>query len=300
MSYRVLRSPARHAIFLPWVREVSSVLEEKHLSYLEAAVQAKGYFPDYLTPTPTTPLPSFDEELERLRTTPSEEVRRDALHIYAQSNVQHSAVLKCYFDQPEKALERLTDDLKVYWETALVHHWPHIQKRLEGDVLRRAQQLALEGSHALFSQLHPLLSVEGNVLRIERKHDRQVRPEGLGIILVPIFFSWPDLYYLAEPQQRPLIGYSPAGTALWERNQLNANESLTLALGIGRAKVLGALQIPKTPSTLAADTGVTTGAVSQQLKRLRKAGLVEQQRLGRNTFYRLTRRGSALLELFRK
>lgn len=248
MSYRVLRNPARHALFLPWAREALGILENKKLPYLNAAIQPTGYFPDYLTPTPTTPLPSFDEELARLSATPPEEVRRDALRISGQvERDDHSEVLRCYLEQPERALEHLGNDLQAYWDAVLAQHWPYIQKRLEGDVLRRAQQLALEGSYALFSSLHPLLNIEENTLKIERKHERYVRPSGLGLLLVPIFFSWPDLYYLAEPGQRPLIGYSPSGTAFWERG---SEGELELALGSSRAKVLRALRTPQTPSIL--------------------------------------------------
>ena len=251
MSVRVLRNPSRHTLFLPWVREARAALGGRDLTYLNAVVQAEGYFPDYLTPTPTTPLPRFEEELARLSTTPPDEVQRDASHIFGRWDAEHNEVRRCYLEQPEKALERLVGDLKTYWDVTLAHHWPRLHKRLEGDVLRRSQQLALAGSHALFSTLHPQLSVEGNILKINRKHDKQVRPGGMGLLLVPIFLSWPDLYYLAEPQQRPLIGYSPAGTALWQADSQGADKSLELALGSRRASVLRALQNPATPSTLA-------------------------------------------------
>lgn len=300
MSYRVLRNPARHALFLPWVEKARAALEGQSLLYLDAVVGAKGYFPDYLTPTPTSPLPSFDEELTRLRLTPPDEVRRDALRTFGASNSELAPAHRCYLEQPAQALGKLVDDLKVYWEAALAHDWPGIKKRLEGDVLRRAQQLALEGSSKLLSDLHPLLTVEKSTLKIQREHDKRVRPAGLGILLVPIFFSWPDLYYLAEPRQRPLIGYSPNGTALWVGSLGGVDKSLEVALGVSRAKVLSALQIPKTPSILAEDIGVSVGAISQQLARLRKAGLVYAYRSGRNTFYEVTPRGLALLGLFRQ
>ncbi len=44
--------------------------------------------------------------------------------------------------------------------------------------------------------------------------------------------------------------------------------------------------------------GLTAGAVSQHLGRLKEAGLVEPLRQGRRVFYRLTSRGEQLVGLF--
>jgi DNA-binding MarR family transcriptional regulator len=45
---------------------------------------------------------------------------------------------------------------------------------------------------------------------------------------------------------------------------------------------------------------LTSGAISQQLDRLKRAGLVESHRSGKRVYYRLTRRGEDLIALFER
>src|SRR5215211_420259 len=70
------------------------------------------------------------------------------------------------------------------------------------------------------------------------------------------------------------------------------------ALDLGRASVLNGLAIPRTTTELSRQLGVSQGTTSEHLSRLRKAGLVEPHRSGRSVFYRLSREGEQLLELF--
>jgi len=59
-----------------------------------------------------------------------------------------------------------------------------------------------------------------------------------------------------------------------------------------------ALQSPLNTGELAYKLFLTAGAVSQQVKNLQMAGLIESFRSGKNVYHRLTLRGEKLMELF--
>jgi DNA-binding transcriptional ArsR family regulator len=126
-----------------------------------------------------------------------------------------------------------------------------------------------------------------------------VTPGGRGILLVPCAFAWPKLYATIEPPWQPSLVYAPKGAAkLWVSSPSQVQDTLVAALGLGRASVLKGLAIPRTTTELARQLGVSPGTTSEHLSRLRKAGLVEPHRSGRSVFYRLSREGEQLLELF--
>jgi DNA-binding transcriptional ArsR family regulator len=62
--------------------------------------------------------------------------------------------------------------------------------------------------------------------------------------------------------------------------------------------VLLALREPENTVALARALHLTESAVSQHLKRLTSAGLVESRRSGHRVYYRLSARGSKLISLF--
>lgn len=295
-SYRVLGTPSQHALYLPWIKEARAALRGLDLSGLDMLIPPKGYVPDFLTPTPAYPCPSFADEIERIRATPPELVRKHARAVYHPQ--QAPEALRPYLETPAQALEALVTLLEAYWRRVLAHHWPRIQAVLEGDVLYRARQLALYGPSALFSNLHPLVCYDNDTLYIDKHFDSEVDPGGAGIVLVPVLFSWPTLYVVLEKSWRPTIGYSPRGAGLWMDVQEPPNKALALTLGAGRAAVLQTLHVPRNTGELAASLHLTAGAVSQHLGRLRKAGLVEPMRQGRRVYYHLTARGEELVRLF--
>ena len=296
-SYRVLVTPSRHALYLPWIKEAQSALRGVDLSYMDILIPPEGYVPDFLTPTPESPTPSFDEELDRVRTTPPEIVRKHALSaVYWQEMPRAS--LAAFLNKPQEAVKRLAATIRVYWDRALSQHWPRIQAVLESDVLFRSRQLAMEGPVGLFSNLHPTASFDRGVLRIEKPFSAEVKSTGRGVVLVPALFSWPRLYLILEEMWRPTIGYAPRGAGLWLGVSESPDEALALALGEARASVVQALDVPRNTGELAEALSLTPGAVSQHLGRLKKAGLVEPLRQGRMVFYRLTNRGEAMLRVF--
>ena len=93
--------------------------------------------------------------------------------------------------------------------------------------------------------------------------------------------------------------YSARGSGNWFSEILpDPEEQLRVVLGDAPARLLIALCEPDHTSNLAKRLYLTAGAVSQQLKRLHHAGLVESHRSGYKVYYRLSERGLKLLALF--
>jgi DNA-binding transcriptional ArsR family regulator len=73
---------------------------------------------------------------------------------------------------------------------------------------------------------------------------------------------------------------------------------LASLLGPTRARVALALELPSTTSGLADALRLAPSTVSRHLSALTATGLVDRNRRGPLVVYRLTPRGSALLDLF--
>ena len=297
-SFRALVDPTRHVLHLPWMTHAREELRGLDLDPLWTLVRPEGYIPDFLTPPPATPFPDFFEEVERVRGVPPERVREEVERVRGQRQNPDPA-LEAYLADPSGSVARLAEALVAYHERVMAPYWPRLHTLLEGDVLKRARTLAFEGPEALFAGLHRVVGYRQGVVEIEKGWEQEVDPDGLGILLIPVAFAWPDVYVISDAPWQPTLVYAPRGVArLWESARPGTGEAIEAALGRGRARVLKSLAVPSTTTELARAMGTSAGTVSQHLSRLRRAGLVEPHRRGRRVYYRLSLGGESLLDLF--
>jgi len=307
-SYRCLINPDRHALHLPWIHQAHESLRGLDLSLLGALVRRVTlgpstpdmglYTPDFLTPPPTTPLPDFQAELEALRQTPAEILAHEVSRAY-ENETQVAEAARPYLSDPQSTLNQLAELLARYWDCVIAPYWPRLRALLEGDVLYRAYKLATEGPQSMFADLHPLVSFASGTLEINKSREDDVRPNGGGLLLIPVVFSWPNLYVITDSPWPPTLAYSPRGVGgLWIEDRPPTSEGLKLFLGEIRAQLKKCLLVPSTTGQLAQQLGVTPGAISQQLTQLKKSGLVESYRRGRHVFHRLNDAGHCLLRVF--
>ena len=307
-SFRVLLHHGRHTMHAPWATHARRVLPGTDLSPLLAAMCLEKHCPDFLSPPPEASVGTFDEELERLKTTPPEVVHTEVqLLVQAQKeqfsplSPEKECLLETYLREPEGSLKRLVDTLRRYHHLTIAPYWPRIRGLLEADTLKRGQALALGGVEALLSNLHPRASYSGGVLTLDKTCEAVVEPAGRGIILVPCVFAWPRVMMLVQPGYRPTLAYGPRGVAnLWISSSPASNgTALEAALGAVRASVLkGLLPVPLTTTELAHQLHLSPAAVSAHLSRLKAAELVESHRSGKRVYYRLSYAGESLLGIF--
>jgi DNA-binding transcriptional ArsR family regulator len=299
-SYAGLRKPSSNVFHLPWMNQHREAIERLDLRPMAALLPGGSrYLPDFISPPPEGPYPEFEEELEHVAATPREQIAKEVRTVYADREVPPEALR--FIDEPKKAVPELVEAMRAYWHVAVEPHWPRMRSLLEGDVLYRARQLALEGPQALFSNLHPEARWSDGVLTLDKHNwDEDVKPLGRGLLLIPLVFVCPRLTVMFDDPWQPTLAYPPRGLAtLWESEAPKPDKALVELVGGSKAAILEALEIPTTTTELAARVGVTPGAVSQQLAQLRRAGIVDAHRSGRGVYSSLTPLGAHLLELLR-
>jgi len=307
-SFRVLLHHGRETVHAPWATRTRRVLPGTDLSPLLAAMCLEKHCPDFLSPPPEASVVGFEEELERLRATPTEVVHTEVQMLVQAQKEQFGAIspekarlLETYLSDPEGSVKRLVDTLRRYHDLTIAPYWQRIQEHLEWDTIKRGQALALGGVEVLLSNLHPKASYSEGVLTLEKTCEAVVEPEGRGITLVPCVFAWPKVEVLVQPGYQPTLAYGPRGVAkLWISSSPAPNgTALEAALGAVRASVLKSLTpMPTTTTELAHRLHLSPAAVSAHLAQLKAAELVDAHRSGKRVYYRLSSTGESLLGIF--
>ncbi|MQS16177.1 winged helix-turn-helix transcriptional regulator [Streptomyces kaniharaensis] len=298
-SVEVLKDPGRHAVHLPWVRQARAQLAGVGWELLSQLVRLPTvYVPDFLTPVPTASSPTIEQALADLAATDPAAVRRDL----ARSGGELSPLVAELARDPEPGLARLVAEIRVYWDAAIAPHWDRIERLAEGEILRRARQMAVGGPAALFADLHPQVAWERDALRIGyRMVDAHRRLDGeRGLVLVPTVFAWPGVFSQQNPPWQPGLVYPPRGVAtLWETAGNAVPEGLARVIGRTRAWLLAELDAPASTGELAERTGLSAPNVSHHLTALRGAGLLARHRTGRTVLYLRTDAAELLLRAVR-
>ena len=300
LSYRVFINPEFQSPYQRWMQESNRALYGLDLPYLDALVTGHGYIPDFLTPTPNGKHTDIEADLEALLATPDDLIREGMLTMIEEQG--DSGMRRFFLAHPREAVRCLVEDLRLYWQQVLAHYWSRMVSALEGDVLHRARLLALDGPGPMFTDLHSSIDFEDTQIRIrpicQHVHndiDLSLGDEGLQ--LVPVIFRGCGRMVQVAPGFQSMLAYGVRGAGLWYQ-KATSNQSLELALGTGRARVLEVLKTPATNGEVAHKTRSAPATASHHLSRLTKSGLVEPRRSGKRVYYYLTARGLKLLTLF--
>jgi DNA-binding transcriptional ArsR family regulator len=292
---RILRDPARAAIHVPWIRAALPIAYELGVEPWLAMMPSRGYIPDFLTPPPTTPLATFEEELDLVRATPIAQIRLE-LEIVARRSGS-SPQIERMRDRPRREVNRLCGLLEEFWRAAVEPHWPRIRSLLEADVRYRSRRLTEGGPVRLFEDLDPSVTWSGDRLRVEMKWTDEVALGGKGLLLVPSALEPSRAVAIADPPWQPTLVYPSRGLALlWEPGAHGGPDALAGLVGRTRADLLAALSAPRSTTELARSLGLSPGGVSQHLAVLRRNGLVEGDRHGRSVLYLRTPAADRLVE----
>jgi DNA-binding transcriptional ArsR family regulator len=300
LSYRALINPEFQSPHLRWVDEACRALYDVDLPYLSALIAPYGFIPDFLTPTPLTTGSHIEADFEQVLSTPDNVIRQNVQ--WLMQDIGESEMRLYFVAHPRDAVRKLVEELRLYWQRTLALSWSKMINVLEGDILYRGRLLALDGTDHLLPDLHPSIAYRPGQIDISPTCNhvhcpRQVSLCGDGIQLVPTIFNEAGRMIQITPGWHPMIAYKARGIGVYQR-ETRASKPLEMALGAGRASVLQALTIPANTGELAHRLMLTSGAVSQHLKRLILAGLVESHRSGKRVYYQLSKRGVDLLTLF--
>jgi hypothetical protein len=293
-SLRALEDPSRTALHLPWIHEVKGKIDPEHLALLNAFIPPKAYSPDFINPPPHSPLAEFEDGIDEMLATPHAQVRTEIRNAYRDRAIP--AVLSPLLDDPGTALPQLAEVMRAYWNIAIEPYWDRLRALFEGDVLYRARQMADGGARQLFSDLHPELTFEDEIMRVKKEWSEDMALAGRGLLLVPSAFNWPSLSWITREPWQPTVVYPARGVGtLWDPGTLATPGGLSELMGERRASVLAALETPLSTTELARRLELSPASVSQHLSVLRDAGLVQSSRVRRVVLYARTPRGHALV-----
>jgi DNA-binding transcriptional ArsR family regulator len=280
LSLHAWRDPGRYPLQLPWVREMRQLRPRLDAEMLLALVNEALWTPDFLNPSPRSPLTRLDDEFATVAATPAAVVGRDLRLLYRDGSLPRPL-------RGPRVLDRILEALAGYWELCFAPHWPRMRALLEGDVTYRGRQIAQHGLAAMFAGLAGRISLLGDVVEVRvRSNVHYTRPTTGGLTLVPSMWT-SSASAPISPEEPPLIFYLARGSGtLWEPQPLPAAGALVELLGTQRAGLLAQLATPASSTELAVRLGITPSAVNQHLRALRAAGLLVSARHGRSVLYR--------------
>ncbi|MFF4620332.1 ArsR/SmtB family transcription factor [Nonomuraea jabiensis] len=293
-SARVVKDPGAHPLLRPWADQVRRRLQQVDWRLLSDLVPVPTVTIAGFTCTPpSTSMPDLELELATMRGA-ADRVRSDLDEIPGPRTKRVQAL----YDDPDKGLERLAEEVENYWRAALLPYWPRIRSLLEGEILYRARLLADGGARRMLTDLDDAVTWQDETLRIRHRHATGTRSlRGLGLLLVPCVFVWPRIFSVTTPPYQPTVRYAPRGIAtLWERRRMDPPEALAAVLGQTRARLLAELDQPASTRDLAQRVGLSPPGVNQHLTALHRAGLCSAHRTGRYVLYARTAVAEALLE----
>lgn len=294
-SVRVLKSPPAGSRHRSWIEAVGPRLRSARLDLTllsDLIPVPTRMIPAFLAPPPATSAPDLGVELAGLRALTPDVIRKGL-----DMQPRQTPAMEMLYADPAAEVPRLADAIQAYWELALSPYWARIRGLCERDILYRARLLAEGGVRRLFADLDPMVSLDGETLRVDHKNvSRRVEASGMGLLLTPSVFAWPTVFSLTTPPWQPTLRYGPRGIGLlWTPERHDASAGLAAILGRSRAQLLSSLDEPESTQAMAMRTGLTPGAVSQHLTALKGAGLVGAHRSGRYVLYARTDLGERLV-----
>jgi DNA-binding transcriptional ArsR family regulator len=292
---RDMRDPGRAAMHVPWIRTALPTAYEVGLEPWLSLVPVRGYIPDFLSPPPTTPLATFEEELDVVRSTSAKQIRFELEIVARRSGT--SPTIEAMREHPRREVNRMCEVFEAFWKAALEPHWPRIHSLMEADLRHRSRRLTEGGPVRLFEDLHPAVAWAGERLEVQMTWTDTVELGGKGLLLMPTALEAAHPLVIADPPWQPSLIYPSRGLALlWEPGTNAGPEALASLVGSTRADLLSALSAPRSTTELARSLGLTPGGVSQHLAVLRRSGLVEGDRHGRSVLYLRTPAADRLVE----
>ena len=295
-AIRVLQRPDDQPLQWGWLRSVRDQVPREAFELLAVIIGADGYFPDFLTATPSWDM-GPDDEAERLRAVPPDLLRADLAKMLARSTGSRHEAIARLREHPIRARRMIADAWLELWAALLEPVWPLIERLLRADIAVRARRVATDGLATMVSGLHESVTWHGDGVRVRmRLHGEELDCRGSGLVLVPSVMSSHRCSVLTEPPAQPTLFYPAQGvTETWARDPEAASRSLGALLSPARAEILLTAHDPRTTSQVAADCGIAVSTASHHLTVLRDSGLIASVRDGARMLHTRTPVGEALV-----
>ena len=293
-AVRVLLTPAAHPLQWGWLRLVRDRVPRPAFGLLSTVIGTQGYFPDFLTTSPTWDM-SPDDEIDRIRVVPPPVVSKDLAKMVDRSRGRRRAVLIALRDDPLGTRARLADAWAELWAAVLAPHWDQLQRLLRADIAMRVRRTAASGLAATVDSLHDRVSWQNDAIAVTTLfHSEVLDCAGDGVVLVPTVLG-PTCAVLTEKPVHPTLFYPAAGvTETWTADRDTALAALARLMGDGRARTLLCLDAPRSTTEVAAECDLAVSTASHHLSALRAATLITSRRTGHQVLHNRTPIGDTL------
>jgi DNA-binding transcriptional ArsR family regulator len=295
-AVRTFIDPHARPYHQAWRAAVEHEAARLDLSPLFAVNPLRGSVPDFLTPPPRVPAPSFGDQLAEFRATPPEQVATE-LERCRSSLTKRDRVraLDQLLAHPAAARDLLADRVQAAWDRLVSPYWPRIRSLAEADIAYRSQQLTGRGLGPMLEDIDPRITWGDGTVVVKDGEDTSVELGGRGLVLMPSAFMWPAVAVIIDEPWQPTIAYPARGIAeLWQQAK-PPPDALARLMGPTRALVLTSLDQPASATTLAALLKLSLSGASGHLVAMRDAGLVAGRRHGHEIRYARTQLGTALV-----
>ena len=129
----------------------------------------------------------------------------------------------------------LAEALWDYWDAVIDPFWTRMCAVLEDDVSYRVAAQMNGGLYALLEDLHPEVSLEGNLLRVDKPQHTSATYEAHAMTLTPSVFAWPGLILDDGQGDRFGLTYAARGVArVWEGLDRHGPDRRRAARGAAR------------------------------------------------------------------
>ncbi|MFJ3895444.1 ArsR/SmtB family transcription factor [Streptomyces sp. NPDC090083] len=266
---------------------------------LAGLLPGRGYFPDFLTPTPCNGR-ELAAALDTVLGTSHTALHRDLALLAASPHRRRPLpdLARSLADGEPEAMCRLGTALHGHHRRAIAPFWPQIRAQVDADRAARARAVLAGGTDGLLASFRPVLRWRPPVLEADYPVDREVRLAGRGVVLQPSFFCTRRPITLACPAAdwTPVLVYPIEHTPDWMSSGSRHGTELGALLGRTRAAILEDVITGRTTGELAARFGISGAAASQHTAVLRRAGLLLSVRRSKYVLHTITQVGIALLE----
>lgn len=281
----------------PWRRVLRDRARGLDPGPLAVFGQRAGQLPNHLLPLPSRPGMTFGEQIAELRAQPQALVANDVATGFPDPPPPEVVP---YGLAPGEATGRFCDALVAHWDRMLAPSWPRMQRLLEREIMLIGRTLATDGLPSTLAGLHPALAYADGKVRFRSNaigHVSYVADKPL--MLLPLACEPERLLANEDHPDATVIAYAARGSGeLWGEGVREPAAELASLLGETRATIALALALPATTSDLADQLALAPSTVSRHLAAVVEAGLADRTRRGPAVYYRLTARGTALLDLF--
>jgi DNA-binding transcriptional ArsR family regulator len=300
-AVRTFVDPRHRPYHAAWHALVADAAAGIDLVLLFAVNPRQGFTPDFLTPPPKVPNPSFRDQLDEVRATSADQIAvelrrcRDGLtDPGAREEVDRMLA------DPAAARDLLAERTRDVWERIVAPFWARVRRLLDADIAQQSRELSRRGLGPMIDGIDSRIHWHDQSVVVDDGSEARVSLGGRGLVLTPSAYVWPSVVAIVDKPWQPTIVYPARGIAdLWQQPPTPPH-ALVRLIGRTRALLLTSLDQPTSTSTLAAILGYSVSGTSEHVIALRDAGLVSGTRHGHEIRYVRTSLGTKLVQARRE